>query len=520
MASFSYPFHVGPRARLAGGVVEGTLESDLAVFRGIPFAKAPFGPLRFLGPVREGPWDGVRSAASFGPSPPQTTRLPSGSEPASADPSPDCLTLNVWTPDPSAGLPVMVWIYGGAYLLGSSDQPVYDGSHLAREGVVLVTLNYRLGAEGFASLEGAPENRGLLDQVEALKWVQENIAGFGGDPGRVTVFGESAGAGSIAALFAMPAAHGLFRRAILQSVPGTYFSARFGRDVAERIGAELGVSPSVADFSTRTPAQLAEATAQLQAKMPGLVDSWGKIARTVTPFSPVVDGETLLSAPWEAVAAGSSNGVEIIAGFMRDEYRVFHSLDGTLERADDAEADFMVGLLGPDGESLEDGLGAASAYRAAYPEKSPGELIEVTFSDWLFRMATLRLAEHHVAAGGRAFLYEVRQPAPAEGGRFGACHGFDVPLTFGNFTGLGSDYSAQLLGEGPPTPDVLAVSTAIRAAWTGFAKTGDPGWSPFDADRQNARLFGGDAIETDAIEDRSARLWKRHRFAEMDLVAG
>lgn len=499
-----------PQARTTAGSVRGSYEHGLAVFRGIPFAQPPFGPRRFLAPQRPDPWEGVREATSFGPPPPQTVRPIPGSPPAAAasDPEPDCLTINVWSPDTSGRLPVMVWIYGGAYLVGSADQPVYDGANLAGQGVVVVTYNHRVGVDGFVSLSGAPENRGLLDQVAGLNWVQENIAAFGGDPAMVTVFGESAGAGSIAALLAMPSARGLFQRAIMQSVPGTYFTSALGRDVAGYIGAELGLSPSAADFSTRTPAQLAEATNAVLAKMPGLVKSWGKVARTVTPLSPIVDGEVLPTSPWAALEAGISSDVEIIAGWMRDEYRIFHYLDGTLANADDHEADFMLGLLGPAGD-------AATAYRKAYPAKSPGELVEVVFSDWLFRMATLRLSQLHQAAGGRSFVYEVGLPAPAENGAFGACHGFDVPLTFGNF---GDERSSRTLGLSEPSAEVLEVSQQMRTAWTSFARTGDPGWSAFRAEDQNARIFDVNTTETDGIEATSEALWRAHRFAELDLT--
>lgn len=154
-------------------------------------------------------------------------------------------------------------------------------------------------------------------------------------------------------------------------------------------------------------------------------------------------------------------------------------------------------------------------YADAYPGKSPGELIEVVFSDWLFRMATLRLAQLHAAAGGRSFVYEVCLPAPADDGAFGACHGFDVPLTFGNF---GDERSARTLGLGDPPPEVLEVSRRIRTAWTSFAETGDPGWSAFRAGRQNAQLFDVVTAETDGIEATSEALWRPHRFAEVDLL--
>lgn len=515
---------MNPRARTTAGTVEGTEERGLAVFRGIPFAKAPFGALRFRSPEPAEHWEGARPAQAFGPPPPQTERLLGAGTPATSDPAPDCLTVNVWSPDLGAGLPVMVWIYGGAYLVGSADQPLFDGANLARRGVVVVTLNYRVGMEGFGSLEGAPDNRGVLDQLEALRWVQDNVAAFGGDPGNVTVFGESAGASSIAALLAMPSARGLMRRAILQSIPGTYFTPRLGRDVTERIASELGLGPTASELAARTPAELTRATAHFQAKMGALVERWGRVACTITPFSPIVDGDSLPSAPWEALASGAAKDVEIVAGFMRDEYRVFHVLDGTLEHAGDEDAARMVGILGPGevrGPDVPGGDGdAVSAYRSAYPDRSPGELIEVAFSDWLFRMSTLRMAQSHVAGGGRAFFYEVGLPSPAHGGAFGACHGFDVPLTFGNFSGLIGDFSGLLLGDDPPPPAVLACSEAIQAAWTAFAAHGDPGWEAFDPRRGNARVFGEEVADTDEVEQRSAAIWERHRFAEMDLLGG
>jgi len=208
-----------PEVRVAAGALRGRNESGVAVFKGIPFAEPP---ARFAAPEPVESWDGTRDALSNGPPPPQSGLF--GTDALAGSPE-GWLTANVWTPDLASNLPVMVWIQGGGYLFGTSGLPEYDGGGLARDGgVVLVTFNYRVGIEGFAQIEGTPANRGLLDQVAALEWVRDNIGAFGGDPDQVTVFGQSAGGGSVAALLAMPRAAGLFRRAIVQSMPSTFFT--------------------------------------------------------------------------------------------------------------------------------------------------------------------------------------------------------------------------------------------------------------------------------------------------------
>src|SRR5262245_234978 len=305
-----------PVVRTGAGSVRGRVENALAVFRGIPFAAPPIGALRFQAPRPAPGWDGVREADVFGPPPPQAALgLPAtaAAPPARHDPT-DWLTLNVWTPDPAAaGLPVMVWIYGGAYRMGSSAQPEYDGSALARHGVVVVTANHRVGIEGYAQLDGAPANRALLDQVAALRWVQEEIPGFGGDPGNVTVFGESAGAGAIAALMVMPTAAGLFARAVAQSVPGTYFTAALARDVSADLAAPLGLEPTAAALGTVADDRLLSALRGLDQRM-RTAQRWGLLSHTPTPFSPVVDGEVLPTDPWTGLAAGAGRDVQLLVG--------------------------------------------------------------------------------------------------------------------------------------------------------------------------------------------------------------
>ena len=315
-----------PVVRTAAGLVRGRARDGVAVFRGIPFAQPPVGDLRFAAPRPARPWDGVREAATFGPPPPQSGFLTTPMAPAAPDADPDdWLTVNVFSPDlGAAGLPVMVWIYGGAYRFGASSLLGYDGTSLARQNVVVVTFNHRIGVEGYAYLPGVPANRALLDQMAALHWVRENIAAFGGDPDLVTVFGESAGAGAIASLLVMPAAAGLFRRAIAQSVPGTFFSPALAGDITAAIAAAAGLPATAEAFAAADPARLAAASDAVRTQD----HRWGPVAHTASPFSPVVDGEVLPVAPWRALAAGAARHVDLLTGHNRDEYRLFTGLYG------------------------------------------------------------------------------------------------------------------------------------------------------------------------------------------------
>ena len=496
-----------PVVRTASGLVRGVRaagQPGISVFRGIPFARPPVGDLRFAAPRPATPWDGTREAAVFGPAPPQSAySLTPAPAPAPGTDPDDWLTVNVFSPDPgAAGLPVMVWIYGGAYRAGASSLPGYDGTPLARHGVVLVTFNHRVGVEGYAYLPGVPANRALLDQVAALRWVRENIAAFGGDPARVTVFGESAGAGAIAALLVMPDAAGLFRRAIAQSVPGTFFSPALAADVTAAIAAQAGLPPTAEAFQAAGPLRLAAAADAVRpGDHPG---RWGPVALTPTPFSPVVDGEVLRGAPWQAVTQGAARGIDLITGHTRDEYRLFTEAYGIRGRVTAGQATAALQVLAPV-------RGGEAAYRAAYPDADPATLLELVHSDWLFRMPSLHLAQAHAAAGGRTFLYEVAYPAPVKD--LGACHGIDVPLVFGVYQGLGR----TLFGPEPPARAV-AVGNLMREQWTAFAARGDPGWPPYAPGRRTTRIFDDPPDVTSYPEQASLHIWDQHRFGVLDLI--
>ncbi|MFD4474865.1 carboxylesterase/lipase family protein [Streptomyces sp. NPDC058471] len=511
-AGMSEPSGSRPEVRVAGGAVRGLREAGVAVFRGIPFAEPPVGGLRFAAPRPVRGWDGVRTAESFGPPPPQGGHF--GMDALAREVvGDDWLTVNVWSPEPGpgAGLPVMVWIQGGAYTIGMSGLPEYDGGRLAREGgVVVVTFNYRVGLEGFGQFEGAPANRGLLDQVAALEWVRDNVRAFGGDPDRVTVFGQSAGGGSVAALLAMPRAAGLFRRAVAQSVQGTFFSPELAADIATACAAELGLRPTVEELSAVDPARLSAAGDAVGAKMEQWADRWGPVAHRSITFSPVVEGDALPVTPWQALAEGSGRGIELLVGHTRDEQRLLTALDGLLGQVTPEQAETALRVFGPGGP----GGDGARRYREGFPAAGPDELHELVQSDWVFRMPSLHLAQAQSGAGGRAHVYELTWPAPGMGGVLGACHGLDVPLVFGN---LDRGQPAALIGEGPPA-EAAELSDRMRAAWTGFATNGDPGWPAYDAERRLVRLFDTRPRVTTYPEEVSRRIWQDHTFPVLPLL--
>ncbi|WJV50763.1 carboxylesterase/lipase family protein [Streptomyces flavofungini] len=408
------------------GTVRGRWEGEVAVFRGIPYAQPPIGALRIAAPVPALPWEETRHADEFGESPPQSRAFGPMGGPGSTAASGDWLTVNVRTPDPgaAAGLPVLVWIHGGVYLFGTSAGPTYDGTAPARRGTVVVTFNHRLGAEGYGHFEGAVPNRALLDQVAALQWVRDNIAAFGGDPGRVTLFGESTGAGAIAALLAMPRASGLFHRAVAQSVPGPFYGTAPAADIGTAVAAELGSAPTSAAVTAATPDALRDAADAVLHKIAPYEPRWGRAARARMPFAPVVDGEVLPRAPWEALRAGQSAEVTLMAGHTRDETRLFTVLSGRLGVVSEEEAADTLAWFAP-------GDAGRHAYRTGPAAADPTALRDLVMSDWVFRMPSLHLAQAHAEGGGTTYAYELTWEATGLGGVLGACHGLDVPLVFG-----------------------------------------------------------------------------------------
>jgi para-nitrobenzyl esterase len=487
-----------PTALTRYGRVRGRLVDGVATFLGIPYAASPTGPLRFRPPAPPLAWDGIRAADGFGATPPKPRYAPPFDEllPEPDIPGDDWLTVNVWTPDPGgAGLPVMVWIHGGAFSNGNSAIPMYGGHSFARDGVVMVSLNYRLGIDGFAWLPDAPANRGLLDQIAALEWVRDNIAAFGGDPAHVTVFGESAGAMSVTTLLSLPRARGLFARAITQS--GAAQAVADPADaalVSKELGLALGREATAATLADVGLAELIQGQVTVRDTLftqpdPGRFGA--SIVASTMPFIPVIDGDLIPVHPLTAIAAGAGSPVPLLTGTTADEYRLFLVPTGIAGSITPESLAGVLALLG-----IAPVVG--DLYQANRPQASPGDLLAAVLTDRYFRLPALAVAGARAAGPAATYVYEFAWPSPVHG--LGACHSLEIPFVFDNLSAEGADLA---LGPAPPA----ALAARMHAAWLAFARGGDPGWPAYDGTCP-VMVFDahGGEVQTDPRGD-ERRIW-------------
>jgi para-nitrobenzyl esterase len=497
------------QVRTRQGMVEGEQRVGHATFRGIPFAKPPVGPLRFRAPEPPDAWSGTRAALSHGPSAMQAGSAVPGMA-ASGPLSEDCLYLNVDTPAADTGRrPVLFWIHGGAFTLGSSSSPVYDGGPLAERGdAVVVTINYRLGAFGYLSLAehggdrlGASANLGQLDQIAALRWVRDNIEAFGGDPGNVTIFGESAGSFAVCMLLMMPEARGLFHRAVAQSGAALTLTDTAGAaKITSALMAGLGIAENDVEALWKAPAEAIIAAQESAGREVG-----GR------GFFPVLDGKTLPLQPADAITAGKSAEVPLVIGTNRDELNLFlMPLLRTLDKpmTDEQACALLARELPRSAADRVPGLLATYRESRAMRGLPHGNraLLGAIQGDYRFRISSIRFAEAYRTRQPSTFMYLFCYESPAMRGALRACHALEIPFVFGTLT---APFQDRFAGKGP---EVERLSERMMDTWLALARRGSPSlpqadWIPYDPQRRATMVFDRDSRLEDAPYEQERAAW-------------
>ncbi|WP_280461493.1 carboxylesterase/lipase family protein [Nocardia carnea] len=475
--------NAGPIVRTPCGAVRGVRDVHGELYRAIPYATSPAGSARFAPPAPHPGWRGVRDATSHGATAPQPVR---DFGPLDMRPyfgpgwvrGADYSTVDVRTPgSDSAGRPVLVFVHGGGFVTGSSQAALYDGHAFARAGIVYVTVNYRLGISGFLDVHGAPRNRGLLDVLAALRWVQDTIGAFGGDPTNVTVAGQSAGATLVGALLAIPEATGLFHRAIMQSGSGT---GAFTPEQAERVtraaATALGVDTTVDGFA-------AIPDEQFVAVLPKLA---GLDLRTASATDPLVGlspfGLVLDEQPADTLANGPAADIALLIGTNTEEGNLYLVPQGNFESSQQAD------VLAAAGQAHRHPEDAVEALRAQHPQATPGELRSALIGDALFGAGSARMAQAHSLMSNRGtHVYSFGFRSTALHGRLGAAHTVELPFVFDIADSEWLHGPAGLLGPAP-APDSLA--RQMHKAWLAMVRHGSPGWAAYDNTPATVQHFG------------------------------
>lgn len=437
-----------------------------AVFLGIPYAAPPTGAARFAAPTPHPMWTEVRDATRFGPAAPQKARngfgalnmAPYFGTGQTGDP--DYLRVNVWTPRDATRRPVMVFVHGGGFISGGTRSPLYDGTAFARDGVVLVTVTYRLGVIGFLDVPGAPRNRGLLDVQAALRWVRTNIDAFGGDPDNVTLFGQSAGATLVGALLATPGTGELVTRSIMQSGNGT---GAFDPDQAARVAQRAGALLGTAAIESLSDDELVDLGAQLV----------GTDLCTTRRFDPLVGlspfSVVLQQQPADAVAGGTGAQIPLLIGTNADEGNLYLAPRGDLDDSSESDVRELAGRTHPNPDAV------VAELRARQPLWTWGQIRSALLGDALFGAGTRRLVDAHRSRSATPlYEYQFAWCSGALGGRLGAAHTVELPFVFDCLTEPTLSGSDGMLGpEAPPQ----SLATEMHGAWVRYATTGDPGWA-------------------------------------------
>jgi|SRR5579862_1722686 len=478
--------------RTSLGALEGRWSGSVCSFLGIPYAAPPFGKFRMRPPQPVFPWTGTRLATAYGPTAPKG-EYPAIYRPYFQEvviPGEDCLNLNVWTPSPgAAGLPVLVWIHGGSFANGSSSIREYAGWSFARDGVVCVTINYRLGLEGFLYLDDGLANLGLLDQIAALEWVHANIAAFGGDPSKVTIAGESAGAMSVTCHLASPLAEGLFTRAIAQSgyAADTLTPAQASL-VARHAAETLAIANSRDEFRNIPPRDLALLSASLVEEIELHPDAakWGDVG---SPFSPTVDGNLLPCNLLEGFEQGRGDNVALLIGSNQHEARLTLVADGTIDALTEDDLGTTAQDLGLSAEGVH-------AYRRLHPSASPGDLVATVLTDWFYSLSPIRVAE--ARSGHKTWVYRFDHPDTEDNHGLGSCHGAELPYVFDC---VDLPEVRPRIGDSPNQN----VADLTHGTWVRFVGNGTTGWPSYSLPERPTAIIR-EGLHTSADPHQTERL--------------
>jgi para-nitrobenzyl esterase len=469
------------------GLLGGFIKDGVTVFKGIPYAAPIDSHNRFLPPQPVQPWAGLREAKEYGP----TATVLNFKVPFSnyfmdyIIPGNEILNLNIWTPSLcEKGLPVFVWIHGGGFTNGTGADPLYDCTRFAKNGVIGVTINYRLGIEGFLYLKDAVSNRGSLDQICALEWVRDNIHAFGGDPQKVTVAGESAGAMSSGTLLGIPKAKGLFQRVILQSGAAhnalTLATAQQITQVFEQVSGLSATPSALADISRTKLEEWRAEIAQLIATSPDQ-SKWVNINKSMMAFQPVIDGDILTDYSHKVFESDPSYPVDIMAGYTSEEGRLFLIPFGLWDKFPEQMFDSLAIWWNP--EEIK------TVYRQEYPSAELKQVFSAIRTDIIFRIPAIKIAESSVRKKNKTFFYCFSWPSPVWDN--GAAHGCEMPFVFHNLT---LPTIEMLIGKNPP----VELADQMNKAWIDFIRDGNPGWSEYDLKDRPAMDFN---VESKVVKD-------------------
>ncbi|MEJ2248455.1 MAG: carboxylesterase/lipase family protein [Candidatus Lokiarchaeota archaeon] len=470
-----------PIVEVKNGKIKGYTDNNLHIFKGIPYAEPPVGNLRFSPPQPKEPWNGILEATEFGscafqgfsPLEKFTGKLQPESE--------DCLTLNIWTPAiDDKKRPVMFWIHGGSFIMGGSKSPIYDGSQLAQRGdVVVVSINYRLGAFGYLYIPGVTANVGQLDQILALKWIHNNIAKFGGDPDNITIFGESAGAYAVITLLAMPSAKGLFRRIIAQSMPtiDPKVTEKPTKELMRRLGIKNKDINALHALRNIPPEEIIKVQNEIT-KTGGLI------------FRPIIDNDTFPVHPLAVIQKGECKDIDLMMGTNLNEAKLFTSLNPLTSNIKDEKPIILyLGMMGINSEKARKIIDSYKQVEAETFSNDPKELLDSIATDLMFRIATLQILEAQSTFQPNTYNYLFTWRTSALKGKLGSCHALELPFVFNTF----NDPGMKIFLDNATDTDYL--SENIMDCWISFAHTGDPNhkgipqWPTYDKKSRSMLLF-------------------------------